>query len=90
MGGCVKVLNSQASRATTTVILIMKMDQGWTVPSIIGVEIRRKMRQDSIIMFNVRGSMFDVLCSTLKPLKVFSFYVLRSKLKIYLSFEILR
>jgi len=32
----------------TTVMRIIKIDQGWTVPNIIGVDINRKMRQDSI------------------------------------------
>ena len=35
----------------TTVRCIMKMDQGWTVPSIIGVEINKNIRQDSMVLF---------------------------------------
>jgi len=34
-----------------TVRRIMKMDQGWAVPSIIGVEINKNIRQDSMITF---------------------------------------
>jgi hypothetical protein len=51
VAGRVNSLISQASKATATAIRIINMDQGWTVPNANGVNINRKIRQDSMIMF---------------------------------------
>ena len=70
----VRILRSQQTKATITVILIMKMDQGWVVPKAKGVNITKDIKQNSMIMFRVRCSRLNV-----KPL--FLFNVLGSKLK---------
>jgi len=67
-------LRSQASKATSTVILMMKMDQGWVVPRAKGVNMTKDITQDSMIMFRVR-------CSRLNVNPLFLFNALRSKLK---------
>ena len=43
-----KIFNNQEAKAMTTTILIINTDQGWTVPSIIGVDISKKIRHISI------------------------------------------
>ena len=53
-------LRSQASKATTTVILMMKIDQGWVVPRAKGVNITKDIKQSSMIMFDTRSRVFNV------------------------------